>query len=361
MFVAVAAARVGTQSPPPPRDSLASELAGRIASIIAPQVRVSLEQGDANVDAEVAGQLAARGVQIVGTAADVPSVRVSCFDNLRERACAAEVGGPTRRTILVTRRHERTTTPPADRFDLALRAIVSHEAPILDVARDRDDLLALTRGEILRYRQRDGGWTQVGARAISSSEPWPRDLRGRVRLADSRVDVFLPGMTCAGSVDSLAISCAAQNSAWPLEIEGARLEPARNHFTVSGGPAFYGVARLGAGAGARWLAATLDRRLTFVDENLQTVPTTIVADDVVSLAIPCAPSQYVLASTPDRDDALTLFRVVRRQLSPAATVVLPGELTALWLSRSADTATVITRDRAAGRYVAHELTASCSR
>ena len=363
--LAFGAARVDTQSPAsPPRESLTSELAARVASAIAPQLRVTLEPGgDALVDAGMVEQLAARGVQVVATAGGIPSVRVSCFDNLRERACAAEVAGTARSTILVTRRHEPASPQPAGRLDVELHALVSHDTPILDVARAGDDLVVLTSNGIVRYRHRDEGWIRVDARAISSTRAWPRDIRGRLRIADSKLEAFLPGVICAGTVDALSIACQDEQRSWPLDIDGARLDARRNHFTAPDGLMFYGVARLAADAGARWLAATLDHRLTLIDDTRRAVPTGVVADDVVAARIPCAPAQHVLASTSDGEqDTVTLFRVVRRQLTPAATaIVLPGELTALWPAASGDAATVITRDRDAGRYVAHELTISCSR
>jgi hypothetical protein len=364
MFVALAGTGAGTQSLPSSRDTLTSELAARVAAAVAPQARVTLEPGaDTTVDAGIVEQLAARGVQVVGGAEGVPSLRVTCFDNLRERACAAEISGTARTTILVTRRHEPAAAPPVTRLGLELRSLVSAGIPILDLARDDDDLLALMRGAIVRYRLRDEGWTEVDARAISSADPWPRDMRGRMRIAGSRFEAFVPGLSCTGAVDPLTITCAEQGGSWPLDMDGARLEPGRNHFTVPGGLTFYGIARLAADADARWLAATLDHRLTLIDETRETVSTGVAGEDVAALRIGCAPAAHVLASASSRDgETLTLFRVARRQLTAAAgAIVLPGELTALWPTASGDSATVITRDRDAGRYVAHELTVSCPR
>jgi hypothetical protein len=364
MYIALTAARLASQSAAAGAqpDVVTADLAAQIVAAVAPAGRVSLEAGtDILLETELTDRLAARGVQVVGAADGVPAVRVRCFDNLRERACSAEFAEGTRNAILVTRRHDlRPPQPP--RIGLTLRPVLSHEMPILDIARMDRHLLVLTPDAVTRYEERGGAWQSVQSRAVSSVRPWPRDVRGRLRVSPERVEAFLPGVACSGTAEPLAMTCAEGSPSWPVDIDDARLDPSRNYFQRPDGFAFYGIASLGFDAGARWLAATVDHRLAFFDDPGQAVLTTASGDDVISVAAPCASARYVVASTSDRDgDVLTVFQVVRRRLVPAATPLpLAGTVTALWPA-PADGATVITRDRDAGRYVAHELTVSCSR
>jgi hypothetical protein len=246
-----------------------------------------------------------------------------------------------------------------------LRRVLAQQAPILDLVRTADGILALSPTAIVHYKQIDGGWRSVESRPVPRTHPWPRDVRGRLRVAAGRVEAFLPGVACAGSADLQSLTCSERVAAWPLDLDDVALDPARNYFRSSSGLAFYGIARLGDAAGARWLAATLDGMLAFVDESGQSSATKTNGDDLVGVQVPCATGSYVVAASPARGrDAgqLTLFEVAGRRLAPAALpLTLSGKITALWPGPSAEAATVITHDRDAGRYDAHELVVSCSR
>jgi hypothetical protein len=189
-------------------------------------------------------------------------------------------------------------------------------------------------------------------------------VRGRLRVASGKVEAFLPGVTCIGEVSSRSLACSDREAPWPLEIENASLDPSRNFFRTPDGLAFYGIARLGGVAGARFLAATVDHSLAWVDDGRQSVATTLAGDDVVAVRVPCAAGSYVVASSAaaSRDaDLLTLFQATGRRLIPAGSpLVLPGKLTALWPA-AGGAATVITHDRTRERYDAYELAVSCSR
>jgi hypothetical protein len=363
MYIALTAARLAAQSAAAGAraDTVTADLATQIVAAVAPASRVSLEAGtDVLLETEITDRLAARGVQVVDAADGVPAVRVRCFDNLRERACSAEFAEGRRKAILVTRRHE-LRPPQAPRIGLELRPLISHQMPILDVARMDDDLLVLTPDAVTRYEERGGAWQPVQSRAVASVRPWPRDVRGRLRVSPQRVEAFLPGVVCSGTAEPLAVTCADGTPSWPLDIDDARLDASRNYFQRPDGFAFYGIASLGVDAGARWLAATVDHRLALFDDSGQ-ADTTTAGDDVIAVAAPCASARYAVAAASDRNgDVLTLLQVVRRRLVPAAPPLpLAGAVTALWPA-PADGATVITHDRDAGRYVAHELTVSCSR
>ena len=346
---------------------MTSELAARIAAAIAPATQVALNVAgdDGTLQSEIASRLAALGVRAVSAADGVPSARASCIDNLRERACSVDITAAARTTAIVTRPLEPASRQVSPGVALELRRVLSQPAPILDLARTADGILVLSPTAIVHYKQIDGGWRSVDSRPVPRTHPWPRDVRGRLRVAAGRVEAFLPGVTCAGGADSQSLSCSERVAAWPLDIDNVALDPARNYFRSSDGLAFYGIARLSDAAGARWLAATIDRTLAFVDEGGQSSATNVAADDIVGVRVPCATGSYVMTTSPARGreaDQLTLFEVVRRRLAPAGSpLTLTGKITALWPGPSAEGATVITHDRDAGRYDAHELVVSCPR
>jgi hypothetical protein len=364
--IALAVARLVSQAP---LDALTSDLAARISTAVSPATAITLEVlgDDAALPNAIAARLASSGIRIVDAADPVdgvPSVRVSCLANLRERACSADVTGAVRTTFIVTGPHRAGDGEALPDLVLRLRSTFSQRLRILDVVRADDDLLVLSPAAIARYGMRDGSWQIEESRPISPPRPWPRDVRGRLRVVSGKVEAFLPGVTCAGDVSSRSLSCSAREVPWPLEIEDASLDPARNVFRTPDGFAFYGIARLGGAAGARFLAATVDHSLAWVDDGRQSVATTLAGDDVVAVRVPCAAGSYVVASSAaaTRDaDLLTLFQATGRRLIPAGSpLVLPGKLTALWPA-AGGAATVITHDRGRDRYDAYELAVSCSR
>jgi hypothetical protein len=367
IFIALTATRLASQSTiaPAQRDGVTSELAARIAAAIAPSTQVSLEvpADEATLQNEIVSSLAMLGVRVVGAADDVPLARASCRDNLRERACSLDVSAAARTTVIVTRPLEPVSREADPGVALELRPVLSQQARILDLVRTSDGVLVLSPTAVVQYKRMDGGWRTADSRPVPRTRPWPRDVRGRLRVAAGGVDAFLPGVTCAGSTDPLTISCSERVAPWPLDIENVALDPARNYFRSSDGQAFYGIARLGDAAGARWLAATLDHTLAFVDDSGQSSATTVGADDVVAVRARCRAEPYVVVSSPDRGrdaDRLTLFEVTRRRLTAAASpMTLTGKITALWPSPDREGATVITYDRDAGRYDAHEIVVSC--
>jgi hypothetical protein len=376
MFIALGAARLVSQSPvdsaqgkptaPDPRGGLTSELAERIAGAIAPAGQVSLQvpQEDLALRDAILNRFAALAIRVVDTGDGVPAIRASCIDNLREHVCAAEIAAAARTAIIVTRPHDSASRASGPGVALELRPVLSQRTRVLDLARTDDGILVLSPVALDLYKEIAGTWRSVESRPLVPAHPWPRDVRGRLRVAAGKVEAFLPGTTCTGSADPLSIACAEGLAPWPLDIQNVALDPARNYFRTPEGLPFYGIARLSDDAGARWVAATIDHTLTFVDVDGLSSATTVNGDDVVALRAACSSRSYVVAASvaQGRDgDLLTLFEVARRRLAPAASLVPTGKITALWSPPEADAATVITYDRDADRYDAHELAVTCFR
>jgi hypothetical protein len=355
-------------------DDLPAQLALRVAAAIVPAVELRLDaSGDAALQRELTMRLQERGVRTVSGNAAVPFVRAACSDNLRERACSAEIEIPaggarptgTRYVVVVTRPHEVVARADVPLPTLQTRPLVTSAAPVLDVATAGDRLLVLTPSALVAHEETDGEWRAVASRPVSTLRAWPRDVRGRLRVSGGRVEAFLPGVLCAGRVADAAWSCSEGGQAWPLDVDGASLAPGRNYFTVAVGPPFFGIANVSGEVGTRWAAVTLDRRLVFIGERGQVSATTIVADDIVALRPPCTVEPHVLitARAGNRDgDVATLYRIADRQAETAAKpVVLPGNVTALWPSFDVESALVVTHDTAAGRYEAQQISVRCDR
>jgi hypothetical protein len=356
-------------------NDLLTELAAGIVTSLAPNEHIQIVAADPTLARDLASLLARRGVRSAeggGTGATV--VTVTCSTTLSERLCAADVRrGQARELVSVHRRHDGgvalletpLTTPAAVTLVLELRSLLAQNLPILDVAFAGTDLLALHPSMLARYQRASGGWRLQDTRPIASRRAWPRDLRGRVAVEGTRFDVFLPGMSCRGTIDPFELACGDGEPSWPLDFENAGMT--RNYFVSPEGERYYAVASLGPEAGARWLAAKSDGHLVFLDETRE--PFDIAAgsgDELAGLSTRCASGSLVLlpvrSSTHADGDALRLFRVTgRRLLAATPPVALPGMLTALWARTGATSATAVSHNRMTGIYEAFEVGVSCGR
>jgi hypothetical protein len=248
---------------------------------------------------------------------------------------------------------------------LELRPLFSQRAQILDVTTIEGRLLVLDASAVTLYEQTGGTWRPLQSRPISGAQVWPRDLRGRLSVSGERFDVFLPGVSCAGRVNQLDLTCSARRQSWPVGIENTGLEPARNYFSTPEGLAFYGVAPL-TDADARWAVADRNGALEILDNTRRVLATVGAADDVVALRGRCGPETYLVTAsrTPNAEgvDSLRLSQTVgRRLVESASPLVLPGRLTALWATPDPTAVTVVTRNVNAGRYDAFQASLSCAR
>jgi hypothetical protein len=367
-----------TTPPPFPFQDLVPELVEKIAASVAPaqQVQLAAPPGDdadrlraRQLERDLSEKLTARGLRIVDRTDGVPIVTVTCGQNLRERACAAEIRkGGMSQIVTATRPHDTAQPPPASPvLALDVRTVFTHRTPILDVAMSGDRLFVLEPAALTRYQRRDNEWLADRSRPISSVRVPPRDVRGRLRLDGTTVDALLPGVVCRANVDSLNLTCADEQQAWPLGVENTGLAVGRNYFTTPEGLAFYGAASLTPEADARWLVTAPEGRLLFLDSGRRALESAASAsDDVAAVDAACSPGSYVILSAragPGTGaEALQLFEVIGRRLVPAASpVILPGPLTALWAAPGARTATAVSRDTSSGRYAAFQIAIICSR
>ncbi len=372
MVTVAAAAQSPTTAP-----GLPSELAPGIAGAVAPATEIALtvstpdggEGQRAGVRDELVRALRARGIHLLDGSDGLVAVSVSCASNLRERACIAEIARPGGERVLVAVTRPHDAGMPADRtarLSLEVDRLFGQRAPILDIGLLGDRLFVLDPAALTLYRRGASGWQRSESRAVSSRRPWPRDVRGRVRIEESTVEALLPGVTCRTDVELTRLSCAEDRQAWPLGIDNSGIDASRNFFSTFDGLPFYAAAPLDGSdpAGPRWLIANRFGALTFLDGSRRTVGAAGRGDDVVALRSACSTGAFVLVSSPrgrgDSGATLQLFRLVEHQLvAAAAPRDLPGRTTALWAAPGATVATAVTHDPGAERYEAFQVGIAC--
>jgi hypothetical protein len=274
----------------------------------------------------------------------------------------------------------RPAVSAASGFGLTLekRLVWEQQEPILDLALSEDSMLVLSPSRLALYERHGEAWQQKGNLPFQPVNPWPRDLRGRLRVAGERVQVFLPGMECRGMATSnLSVECHASQDPWVLEsgsrgILLANFAPERNYFdghvVLQDGsrrtmPPFYAAAAGEDSGGTFWLLSPVEGQtgmFTAGFEQVGTVPSW--GSDIVGISAPCAGGSQVLATRPgdgNEPDAIQAFSIVNRAANPvAAPLAFGGPITALWPATTS-TALAVTRDPATGKYAAYLVTLAC--
>ncbi len=240
--------------PSAPFLDLAPDFASAIAAAVGPNAAASVAFApeQQRLQVEVVRLLAARGVRVVENG-EGARVSAECSTNLRERACAAEIRrGDDRRVVITTRARDRgQNADEAPIVAIELRPVYAQRRAMLDVAEAGDRLLVLTPESVSLVANDAAGSRSIASRPIETSRVWPRDVRGRLRVAGSGFEAFLPGVTCRGTVAPFALACADESESWPLGLANSGIAPSRNAFSTPDGFTFYEAAALGGG---RWLA-----------------------------------------------------------------------------------------------------------
>lgn len=362
--------------PPSPFQDLLSELAGKIAAAVAPVTRIHLmapgvQDADAPppLESDLAERLATLGLKVVGGGEGTATVLFTCAQNIRQRVCTADVRKGEVRTVVMAERWQDAGRGSGIGVPIVinLQPVIAQDAPILDVAAAGSRLAVLDPTALSLYERVANGWRAVAASPITSSRPWPRDVRGRVRIDGGAVEAFLPGVTCHGRLEPLSVACAGDQRPWPIAIDNMGIAPGRNHFTIPDAPAFFTAAALAPAAGARWMLASQDGRLVFLDAARRTVDSIeSPGDNVAAVTTTCEAGSHVLVSLRANEagdrETLRLFSIAARSLLPVTPpIVLPGSLTALWTMPDGARVLAVSRHAATGRYEAFEVSVVCGR
>ena len=287
----------------------------------------------------------------------------------------------------------RTGAPAlsAPGITLGKKLVWEQDEPMLDVAFPSGGVLVLSPSRLAFYRV-PGLGGQAGSAAgagagspgqtvsLPPARPWPRDLRGHLRVTGATYQAFLPGMVCSGAVEpALTTDCRISEEPWVLESGSrtlllAAFASARNYFdgrvTSQSGlrrtlAPFYSAASVEEQGHTLWLVAMVDGRIQIFDAALQPAGALSAAwgSDIAGTDARCGGGAQVLATRPgdsSAPDAVQAFSIVDRAATPSTPPAeFPGPVVALW-SSGGTAAVAIVRNPGTGKYEAYTISISCS-
>jgi hypothetical protein len=286
--------------------------------------------------------------------------------------------GDDRQVWMSSWKHEAAANRGPARITLDRKRIWDQSEQILDALVTESSLLVLSPSNLSLYSKgANGQWQPAQSSPIVSSKPWPRDLRGHLRVTGQNFQVFLPGMTCTSTLDAISsMACRSADEPWLLEsgsrgILLANFAAGRNYFdgrvvTQSGlrktVAAFYSAAAVDDQSRTFWILALLDGRAQIVDGSFEPVATIPGwGSDIAGVDARCGSGSQIMATKATdstEPDAVQLFAFGNRVASPLAVpVTFSGPVTALWPSGGASVLAV--EHDLSGRYSAYVLTVGC--
>jgi len=247
---------------------------------------------------------------------------------------------------------------------------------ILDAAFPADRMILLTPSSLVWFSRQEGPWTRSMSVALPLTKPWPRDLRGRLRIVGATYQAYLPGMACSGAWQPpVSLDCKASGDPWVLESGSrdmllANFVSGRNYFdgrvaTQNGlrttlDP-FYSAAAVEERGKTLWLLAMVDGRARLFDEQFGAAGDIGGwGSDIAGTDAGCGGGFQVLATRPGAGpDAVQAYTIVNRAAAPLGTPAeFSGPVTALWTSGH-DSALAVSKDATTSKYAAYLLTVVC--
>jgi hypothetical protein len=319
----------------------------------------------------------------VSDVAPVAELRLTLSENQSQYLLVEEARkGDERQVWMAAWKRAEPAVAALPGMALDRKLVWEQEEQILDVAFPAAGMLMLSPSQVTLYTPRENGsWALSQAVPLAPGKPWPRDLRGRLRVTGASFQAFLPGVECGGAVEPLlSIECRAGDQPWVLESGShatllANFAATRNYFdgrvaTAAGlrktiAAPFYSAASAAEQGQPLWLLAMLDGRTQIFDAWLETVGAIASwGSDIAGTEASCGGGSQVLATRPagaGDPDAIQAFAIVNRAALPlTAPVEFAGPVTALW-PLSATSALAVVRDPLTGRYAAYVITVVCGR
>ena len=266
-----------------------------------------------------------------------------------------------------------TGAPAGSILTLEKKLVWDQEEQILDVVMLGPDVLVLSPS---RVSLRAESATQ--SLPLTPQRPWPRDLRGHLRVNGGSFQAYLPGLACSGAAaPSFTMECHPSDEPWTLDAGPrsallASFAPRRNHFdgrvfTATGirktlAP-FFSAASAEENGRPYWLLAMLDGHTQIFDAALDPVGSVASwGSDLAATEAHCGGGSQILATKAGEagePDAVRAFGLVNRApVALSAPLGLPGPVTAFW-SLGGNGALAVVSDLATGRYQAYLITVNC--
>jgi hypothetical protein len=314
-----------------------------------------------------------------GQGAAAMEVSLTLSENATDYLLVEEARKGDERTVWIAAWKRAAAGQPAlAGVGLQKKLVWEQEEQILDVAISGDAMLVLAPSRITLLARSVDRWEPRQTVRLTAPGPWPRDLRGRLRLTAPRFEVSLPGLSCQGSIEpALSVDCRPGDQPWMLASGSraplaANFAPGRNYFdgrvvTPTGGarsaPPFFSAAAVEDRASTYWLLALADGHAELFDNNFNALgPLPAWGSDLAGIDGRCGAATQVLAtraSDGNEPDAIQSWALADRTAGPlTAPILFPGPVTALWTAGT-DSALAVAHNLASGRYEAYVVTLEC--
>lgn len=274
-------------------------------------------------------------------------------------------------------RPERPVVARAPALTVRKNTVWQQDAPILDFFEDHQNLVVLEPDQLVLYVYDSGQWRGRYTLFINHPQPWPRDLRGRLKVNNGQITAFLPGTTCTGAISPPSLECRPSDDPWQLD-QGqlvAFYSARRNFFTgilsgSSGGASvvsFFSGATWPAADQKAWVFSGTDGRARLYQNDLS-APAALFngwGSNVAAVHSGCGSGWQILATAATdttRPDSLQAVEISGREAQVvSAPVDLAGAVHALWPSgKNNETANAVTYSQSSGKYEALVLTVACN-
>ncbi|HWB84895.1 MAG TPA: hypothetical protein VG675_12190 [Bryobacteraceae bacterium] len=306
-------------------------------------------------------------------------IRLTLSENQTQYLLVEEIRRDDQQNVWIAA-WKRAETQPAAMPAVALekKLVWRQDEPMLDVAFPSGGMLVLSPSKLSLFHRQNNQWQLAQWLPIASPKPWPRDLRGRLRLNGPAFSAYLPGLACSGSTaPQLSMRCQPSDAPWVLESGShsmllASFLATRNYFggrvvTQTGESKtvapFFTAASAEDGNQPVWLLAMLDGRTRIFNaafDPIGAIPAW--GSDIAGTEASCGGGAQVLATLPvdgSEPDAVQAFAVTGGAVSElSGPVTFAGPVTALWPSGPASVL-AIERDLATDKYAAHVITVVC--
>ncbi|MGB7761902.1 MAG: hypothetical protein WBL61_18860 [Bryobacteraceae bacterium] len=314
-----------------------------------------------------------------GQGAAAVNVSLTLSENATDYLLVEEASKGDERTVWIAA-WKRTAAgqPVVAGVGLEKKLAWEQEEQILDLAISGDDMLVLAPSRITLLGRREDHWELRQSVRLTPPAPWPRDLRGRLRLTAPRFQAYLPGLACQGAIaPELSLDCRPGDQPWVIEsgsraLLAANFASGRNYFdgrvvTQTGAarsaPPFFSAAAVEDRVSTDWLLALADGHAELFDANFNALaPMPSWGSDLAGIDGRCGAATQVLATRAggaNEPDAIQSWAVADRAAGPlTAPILFPGPVTALWTA-GPDSALVVARNLASGKYEAYVVTLAC--
>ena len=319
------------------------------------------------------------GIQMENAGTSPARIEITFSEDWQGYVWIASIQQGNNRKVVMQKvaRPEHVTATRAPMLTIRKSTVWLQASPILDFFQDGHTLALLEPDQVSVYTSDSGQWRLRYVLGITHAQPWPRDLRGRLVMNGSQVNVFLPGTRCSGSTSPPTLDCHAGDDPWPVDQGGVVgfYSPRRNFFTgLLAGPSagasvvpFFSAAAWQTGDTHQWLFSGTDGRTRLYQYDLS-APAAVFngwGSNMAAVHSSCGSGWQALLSAPTdsvRPDSVQAVEVLGREALPvSAPIDLAGPVQALWAAGKNGDAVNGVLQSPTGQYEAFTLTVNCSR